>query len=318
MLIPRSGLSIVIATGLTIIAFGAQVGATELHLKDPPPPTFSWGIFGPSGVESITAQDYRNTDGTAGGPIIVLNTHILDVDRDPNERDPLEGGKEDIGIATFQFALWRGSTMGAAGAIDTVGAAFMGGFELTDLTDVGNKFSFLQIFTDNADPEGTIDGGGFRGKVNSDISSWHANPADPTPGWNFDGNRTQFDYLDVPSDPLSKGLETVSFETALVNYSEDHVDIIADFTWGFTSDGMGGVSGMQVAEQVSSSDLLLGHYRAKFPGITYLNIGEGSSHGLVVPEPAPIMLVPIGVFTLALYLRRRRVADSTLCCVETW
>ena len=121
MLIPRSGLSIVIATGLTIIAFGAQVGATELHLKDPPPPTFSWGIFGPSGVESITAQDYRNTDGTAGGPIIVLNTHILDVDRDPNERDPLEGGKEDIGIATFQFALWRGSTMGAAGAIDTVG-----------------------------------------------------------------------------------------------------------------------------------------------------------------------------------------------------
>src|SRR5207247_9872864 len=77
--IRHSGLSLIIATGLAIMAFGTQVGATELSLKAPPPPTFSCVIFGPSGVEIITAQRYRKTDGTAGGPIIVLNTHVLDI-----------------------------------------------------------------------------------------------------------------------------------------------------------------------------------------------------------------------------------------------
>src|SRR5215469_13425691 len=99
-----------------------QATGTQLSLEGPPPPAFSWGDFGAGlNISNITVQQYRNTDGSAGGPIIVLNTHILDVDPDPNEKDPLVpcfGGKqcEDIGITTFQYALWLGSTGGAGGA----------------------------------------------------------------------------------------------------------------------------------------------------------------------------------------------------------
>jgi hypothetical protein len=303
-----------------MLVWGYQATGTQLSLEGPPPPAFSWGDFGAGlNISNITVQQYRNTDGSAGGPIIVLNTHILDVDPDPHETDPLVpcfGGKqcEDIGISTFQYALWLGSTGGAGGAVNRVGAAFFGGFRLTDLDDVGMNFSFLQIFTDNANPAGTIDGGGFRGKVNGDIPGFNANPANPAAGWNFAGNDVQFDYFDVPFDS-STTVETVSFETALVNYEGNIADILAGFTWSFTSDGAGGVSGMSVTQQAAASNRLLGLYRAANPLVTYQNVGEGSSHALV-PEPTPFCLVGGVLILLGLGWRRKGVThrlDSSEC-----
>src|ERR1700739_2293433 len=67
----------------------------------------SWGVFVPgTTVANITVQNYT----TPGGAILVDNQHILDTDPDPNEKDPLVNGKEDIGIQTMQYISWTGST----------------------------------------------------------------------------------------------------------------------------------------------------------------------------------------------------------------
>lgn len=235
---------------------------------------YSWGDYGAGlNISDITVKNYYTTAGALGGPIYVTNTHILD-----NDPDPKEPPVEDIGIATFQYILWSG-TKGGGAAINRYGAAFMGGFQLTDLDDESLSWSFLQIYTDATHPGGIIDGGGFRGKVNGDIPAYNQNP-----GWNFDGARTQYDYFDVPSDPSTAAAETVAFETALVCYMGNMVLVRGDWTWSFTTDGKGGLTGQSVASQAAASDTLLGLYRAANPGVMYDNIGMGTCH---VPELDP-------------------------------
>src|ERR1044071_3718761 len=73
--------------------------ATQTSLKNQTQIPYSWGEFLAGGnISGITVQGYNKTDGTAGGPIYVTNTHIFD-----NDPDPTEPAVEDIGIATFQY-----------------------------------------------------------------------------------------------------------------------------------------------------------------------------------------------------------------------
>jgi hypothetical protein len=273
-----------------VATFGASaIAATQTTLKTQIQIPYSWGDYvAGANISGITVQGYNKTDGTAGGPIYVTNTHIFD-----NDPDPAEPPVEDVGIATFQYVLWRGSTAGAAGATDRLGAAFLGGFDLTDLIDESPNWSFLQIYTDAAHAAGIIDGGGAHGKVNGDIPGYNADP-----GWNFAG--TAYDYFDVPFDTATKA-ETVAFETALVCYEGDHVHIRGDWKWSFTVDGLGGLTGMDVTSQAAASARLLGLYRAANPAITYFDIGVGTCH---VPEPGTLGLLSLGFIGLGLGSRR--------------
>jgi hypothetical protein len=287
-----SGLSRIRFSFLFVIAatYGASAtAATQTSLKDQTQIPYSWGDFvAGATVSGITVQGYNKTDGTAGGPIYVTNTHIFD-----NDPDPAEPAIEDIGIATFQYVLWKGSSGGAAGATNRLGAAFLGGFNLTDLDDETTNWSFLQIYTDAAHPAGIIDGGGFKGKVNGDIPGYNADP-----GWNFKG--TAYDYFDVPFD-IATTAETVSFETALVCCLGSDVRIRGDWKWSFTVDGMGGLTGMDVTSQANASNRLLNLYRTANPTITYSDIGVGTCH---VPEPSTLAMLSLGFIGLSLRSRR--------------
>lgn len=269
----------------------ATQAATKTGLGEAPP--FSWGAYAPgTGVAGITVQDYRNTDGTAGGGVINYNKTVWD-----NDPDPLEPPIENVGNISFQYLLYRGSTGGAGGATNRVGAALMGGFHLTDLDDLGVNFGFWQIYTDNAAPGGVIDGGGYQGKTNGQIPAYNVDP-----GWNYAG--TEYDYFDIPANTVASGAETVSFETALVCYNATTVHVMADFTWSFTSDGLGGVTGTAPTEQAAASNMMMNLYSPLNPGLMQ-NIGVGSCHDLV-PEPSTLLLILLTIPVL--HRRRQQVA----------
>lgn len=275
--------------GAALLLFGADAGAAiQTQLKAAP--GYNWGDFG---VQGDWVLDYRQPNGAAGGAVIPFAVDVSDIDPDPNEISP-----EKIGKLDFQFVLWRGNARddGTDNTVRRVGAAIMGGFHKTDVDDLNRQFSFLQIYTDNANPNGVVDGGGYRGKVNGDIAAWNQNP-----GHNYAG--TEWDYFDNPYDPATRA-ETVSFETALVCYDATQVVILADFTWSFTSDGLGGVTGSAITAQNSASNKLMNLYGALLPnGGTLSNIGVASCHA--VPEPTALLSAGVGFLGIGLVVRRR-------------
>jgi len=284
----RSLAAIAIAAGLAIQAVASQSAL-------PAAPTFTWGTFGSGLVISpITVQQYVNPDGSAGGSVFNFNAQVFELNPTPLPTDTLVNGLELIGNASFQFVLWKGSaTGGVAGATNRFGAALFGGFNLT-ATDVGTNFSFLQIYTDATSTAGTIDGGGYRGKFNAEIPRYGA-----TPGWDFAG--TQYDFFDVPFDLAGNPSESVSFETALVSYTANTVQILGDYTWNFTT-GAGGnpqsfLTGAPVAEQPAASATLLDLYGTANPGVTYVQIS--------VPEPSTAGLFVTAGITILLWRDRR-------------
>jgi hypothetical protein len=301
---------VVAATGLLVIVASARADV-QTTLKTPP---FGWSDYGDfSGLSNVTVKEYRNTDGTADGKVMTTSYHIFDIDKDPDEKDPLVGGKEDIGVATFQFALWRGSSL-VSGDTNIVGAAFLGGFQLTDLKDVGTSFSFLQIVTDNRTGT-TVDGGGPQGKTNGDIPNYKADATSKDAGWNFMPGKTQYDYFDIPSIKNPASDYNASFETALVCYSVNKLGqtsaiILDDWRWGYSTDTNFNLKGTAVSENASASDALLNAYRKMFPTATYSNIGDASCHEAFAALPEPGTLATSGFCALILtgygLIRRKR------------
>ena len=265
---------------------------------------YPWSNFNVGGGY---VTDYLKNDGSAGGTITTYTANVFDIDPDPNERDPLVNGKENIGSLTFQYVLYKEASGGQGTAADSLGAALFGGFHLTDTNDLNNRFAFLQIVNQvGGAGYPKVDGGGYRGKTNGDIPGYVANPGNQA-GWNFAG--TEFDYFDNPVRGLNTG-QTVNFETALVNYNANTVVILADFTWSFTANGNNS-SGTAPTTQALASNTLINLYQAANPNTTYLNIGAGSCHLIdAVPEPSTLLMLGIAGVVLAGYrgLRRRSVA----------
>jgi hypothetical protein len=245
----------------------------------------------------FTIQEYRTLDGSADGSVTPFVRPVFD-----GGSSSAQSGDNPIGTVRWEFALFRGSSAGAAGPIDGVGAALMGGFQETASIPAGTHLGFLQVFTDSF---GTgVDGGGPHGKVNGDIPDWNRNP-----GWNFDGDRTRFDYFDIPFDSTTLAAETVSFETALAAWSGSSVLILDDVTWRFNAnaDNPGDLAGMAPTERLGgASNRLLGLYRNTFPSVTYLNIGQGTLSDL--PEPSLELAVAIFAVIASRRLRLRRRA----------
>jgi hypothetical protein len=252
-------------------------------------------VGGVTGISGITVQQYVNPDGSASGSVIDFSTPVYMANLNPLPTDTMVNGLELVGTSSFQFVLWKGSSAGVAGTTNRFGAALMGGLNLTDQTDAGTSFSFLQVYHDAANPNGTIDFAGAAGRVNSTVAPRFGG----TPGWDFAG--TQYDYFDVPYDLTGSPNETVSFETALVSYTANSVQILGDYTWSFTTGTNGNpqsfVTGLSVQEQTAASDTLLALYGAANPGIAYLQMAAA------VPEPATPLLLAL---TLSCFLFRRR------------
>lgn len=209
----------------------------------------------------------------------------------------------------FQYALWQG-TVGHGLVANRVGAVVFGGFQITDTTDTGSGFSFLQTYADQSAPSGIIDGGVFNGKVNGQIPRFQSNPNAPLGGWNYTGNSPQYQFFDVPFD-FSPGspLENVSFETALANTdpTTGAVTVLGDFTWSFST--LAGLAGQPFAFGPAPSDSLLSLYGAAFPGTPYAN-GVLTPTG-AIPEPSAWSLMILGVGGLGLRLRSRRVVAES-------
>jgi hypothetical protein len=303
---------------MVVVLVWASLGGATTITRLPTTPPFNWGTT--FGLVGGFVQEYLQLNGAGGGTVIPFTVDVFDNDPDPAEKDPLVNGKEKIGTLNFQFMLWRGSSA-EGGAIDRVGASIFGGFNLTDLDDAGTRFSFLQTITGFATIPDGVDGGGFRGKFNDDIATGTYNSM---PGWNYQG--TQYDYLDNPFTSISTGPRTISFETALDCYTDNkQVHILADFTWGFTSDGAGGVTGVSPTAQNAASNSLFNNYFANTvpPGPSpagntpslMQNIGVGGCHDFAasvvqpplpipkdIPEPPTLLLFGIG---LAVYFLRK-------------
>jgi len=196
---------------------------------------------------------------------------------------------EKLGNLSFQNVLWDGAGQPISSQTLSGGAITMGGFNLTDTAEGGN-YAFLQIYKDNAFPNGTIDGGSYYGKVNFDIPGYQGSPY----GWNHLG--TQYNFLDIPFDTVAQPQGTVSFETALVQYSGNTINILADLIWSYTTGysinncvGLslnvtcfGVTGGSQLSIQNTASPTLLNLYNSAYgpSGFVYNN--------LVTPAPVPL------------------------------
>lgn len=212
---------------------------------------------------------------------------------------------EQIGTMQFQYALWKGY-QGSPTYGGRVGAAVMGGFQLTDPADTNGQFSFLQMYQDPWNPKGVVDGGGYFGKFNYLIPRWTSNPHGY--GWNYGANAYQYQFWDVPFDfaPGSPP-ENVTFETVLVNYTGASVTALADFTWSFdTTTGL--LTGQQIAVQGGASQTLLTLYANSFPGVTYAN---GVLTPSSVPEPTIWATLTVGFGLTGAGLRYRRSRQAT-------
>jgi len=234
---------------LAPLAAAPAARAVETSLPASTTPTFTWGHFGTGLlISNITVQGYNTPSGAPGGSVATLDMPVYAVDPDPLAGDPTvpcgAGTCEQIGIMTFQYVLWRGSVSGLYGPTNRFGAAVLGGFKLTDATEMGTNFSFLQTYTDASSSTPVIDGGGASGKVNAQIPRYVADPNAIAAGWRFGGTDYQYSFFDVPFDWLGVSpAETVSFETALVatDATGTNQQILEDFTWSFTTDLTGGV-----------------------------------------------------------------------------
>lgn len=266
--------------GLLATTAGA---ATQTGLPDPAALPFSLGELVPnSNVAGFTVEQYLKPSGPPGGSLIEVSDPVFDI-------NPSSGVQSQLGTTRWQFVPFRASTTGPGGALDEVGVALMGGFQLDDPQRfAGLRFSFLQMVTDSGGPG--IDGGGPRGKVNGDMPGWNKDP-----GWNFDGDRTQFDYLDVPFFSTEHDPGSLTFETALVASFGSKALVLDDVTWGFTANvgEAGALTAMPPIERAhGASDDLLALYRDEFPNWTYFNEGEADISDL--PEPRYEIRVILG------------------------
>lgn len=288
--------------GLLAGTVGAVGAATQTGLPDATALPFSLGQIVPnSNVAGFTVQQYLTPDGTPGGSVIDFSRPVFD----SNSTSPVS---IQLGTLRWQFVPFRASTGGPTGAVDEVGVALMGGFQLDNPAPFAAlRFSFLQVVTDSGGPG--IDGGGPRGKVNADIPGWNTDP-----GWNFDGNRTQFDYLDVPFFSIYHDPGSLTFETALVASFGIKVLVLDDVTWGFTANvgESGALTATPPVERLGgASDQVLGLYRDEFPNWTYLNERQANLSDL--PEPRSIFLLCLCALALRPLPRSVIRADVAKC-----
>ena len=289
MRIVTAGAGFACVAGLLATTAGAAI---QTSLPDATALPFSLGGLVPnSNVAGFTVEQYLKPNGPPGGSVIEVSNLVFDI-------NPSSGVQRLLGTNRWQFVPFRGSTTGPGGAPDEVGVMLMGGFQLDDPRRfAGLRFSFLQMVTDSGGPG--IDGGGPRGKVNADIPGWNKDP-----GWNFDADRTQFDYLDVPFFSTEHDPASLTLETALVASFGSKVLVLDDVTWGFTANvgGPGALTATPPVERpLGASDDLLGLYRDEFPNWTYLNEGEADVSEL--PEPRYEVAV---ILSCALLVRRRQ------------
>ena len=264
-----------------------------------PSPPFTWGSFGPGlSISQIKVRQYLTPAGVTNGTLI--QTAVQSVDQPGAAAGYRCNGPQrcaSAGSLSLQYALWQGSTS-PVGPITRVGAVMFGGF--APLAGNSASYSFLQIYSDASSPLGTIDGGTATGKVNGQIPRYVGNPSSPALGWNYAG--TSFDFFDVPYDLVGVSpLENVRFETALARTGGASVDILADWTWSFSTVG-GALTGLSTSFQSAPSSTLLGLYAGKFPGTTYVNSIATAD---TVPEPGNWLLLGTGFGLMGAVLRRR-------------
>jgi hypothetical protein len=294
---------------LVLVVAGVACLSLRVHAQTVtqlPPAGFDWSRFNVAGG---FVKSYLKNDGTAGGMVTTYMADVFDLDNDPNEKDPLVGGKEKIGSLTFQYVLYQEEGNGKGTGVNGLGAALFGGFHLTDVDDVGTNFAFLQSVgnTDNVTGNSLagypkVDGGPNRGKTNGDIPGYDVVPDNTVGhnGWNFAG--TEFDYFDNPLRGINTN-QTVSFETALVCYNGLSVTLLSDFTWSFSTDAAGGITGIAPTNNVNTAGIRR-IYGAAFPTTTYNDIGTVSCH---LPEPSAItLLAACALSSLGFVARRKR------------
>jgi hypothetical protein len=272
--------SYILYAGLLALFFTQSSMAAITSLPATRQVGMSTASFG-TGQTRQNMYNYADTNGGLTGTVQNLTATIYYADPTPGDTDlnyTCGNGQacEQLGTISFQNVLWDGAGQPGNASNLSGGAITMGGFNLTDITEGGN-YAFIQIYKDNAEPNGIIDGGKYYGKANYDIPGYNGFPN----GWSQIGS--QYNYLDIPYDTVNASQGQVSFETALVQYNANTVNILADFTWSYTT-GLGtancfgvaaaatcfGVtSGSHITLQASASQTMLDLYRAQYPGITY-------------------------------------------------
>ena len=254
---------------------------------------------------------YITPSGGLNGAVQNFNVPVYYADPTPGDKDLTNvcgNGVpcEKLGNLSFQNVLWDGAGQPISSKNLSGGAITLGGFNLTDTAEGGN-YAFLQIYSDNANPNGVIDSGNYYGKVNYDIPGYNNSPF----GWSY--TNTQYNFLDIPYDVVNASQGKVSFETALVQYTANTVNIIADFTWnyttgyslnncsgsGATSACFGVVGGSQLTQQSSVSQNLLNLYSTQYNTVTYNNL---------VTTPVPIPACPwLFAFVIGFFAWFRRL-----------
>ena len=181
--------AVLVLAGLMLACRPAAATVTTLTTLPAP---FSWAYFGGAlAIAQIHTVTFLAPAGSTTA-IQTVSTPVYAAVAGPSDGDPAfacTGGIrcEQIGNLQFQYALWQG-TYGRGSTPNRVGAVVFGGFQLTDPADVNGAFSFLQTYADSSAPTGTIDGGGFDGKVNGQIPGWQSNPGALGGGWNYMAN----------------------------------------------------------------------------------------------------------------------------------
>ncbi len=293
MLIPKRK-PYLILTSFFLIAFNQTAFSAITSLPATPPVGMATIGFG-TGQSYEHIYSYITPSGGLNGSVQNFNIPVYYADPTPGDTDlnsVCNNGVpcENIGNLSFQNVLWDGAGQPVSRTNLAGGAITLGGFNLTDTAEGGN-YAFLQIYSDNAYPAGVIDGGNYYGKVNSEIPGYNGSPY----GWSY--TNTQYNFLDIPYDVVNASQGTVSFETALVQYTTNSVNIISDFTWsyttGYSSNNCAGsvasltcfgvVGGSQISQQNSASQTLLNLYSTQYNTVTYNNL-------VTAPVPIPATL----------------------------
>lgn len=282
--------------GLCILNLTQNASATNFDITNIPS-TPQIGMATSSFVPGMPFEHiyyYITPNGNNNGSVQNFNADIYYADSTPGDSDLTStcgNGSpcEKLGNLSFQNVLWDGAGKPVSAQTLSGGAITLGGFNLTDTAEGGN-YAYLQIYSDNAFPTGTIDGGNYYGKVNSDIPGYMGSPN----GWNYLG--TQYNFLDIPFDTVNQPEGKVSFETALVQYNGNNVNILADLTWSYTtgyslSNCVGSASsatcfgvtgGSQLTLQNTASQNLLDLYNTAYGSSGYIY------NNLVTTAPVPL------------------------------
>ncbi len=294
-----------------LLALAPRARAVESSLISPP---FPWMAYGRHlSFARVNVTGYLTPSGGSGGSVQTVTVPIYAAAGAPDgDRTAICTGNvrcEQIGTFQMQYALWQGYQQSYT--TNRVGAAVLGGFQLTDAADAPNNYSVLQIYRDYYNPDGFIDGGNFAGKINGQIPDWNPNPTTyNNTGWNYGGSSYQYQYFDVPYEIVGiSPLETVSFETALANVdaATGAVNILADFTWSLDT-LTGHLTGQQMVFNPTASATLLSLYTA-----AYGPAGASYSSGILsyvrpLPEPGAWALLLVGMALTGAQLRQRRSA----------